>query len=127
MSNTPWDLIDPETKPGRSEHRTTVMSRIGLRHKVMRRVAMRVLGISVESELDKYLAILAVQHAKEKKPELYQSVVDDLMRNPQGLAQLMAAGNSEDGVEMPGSYREIVEEAIERQAAANLKAGELES
>lgn len=126
MSNTPWDLIDPETKPGRSAHRTTVMSRIGLRHKVMRRVAMRVLGISVESELDKYLAILAVQHAKEKKPELYQSVIDDLMQHPQGLAQLMAAGNSEDGAEMPDSYREIVEAAINNQVAANLKARELE-
>lgn len=126
MSQTPWDLIDPETRPGRSAHKTTVMSRIGLRHKVMRRVAMRVLGISVESDLDRLLATLAVQHAKDTKPELFQSVMDDLMQHPEGLAQLMAAGNSEDGAQMPDSYREIVEAAINNQVAANLKTKQLE-
>lgn len=112
---TPWDLIDPETSKGKSAHKAVFMSRVGLRHKVMRRVSMRVLGMNTEAELDRYLAVLAIEHVKKIKPELYNSIVNDLMENPEGFIPLMAANNSEDGASLPSSYKAAVEAAISKQ------------
>ncbi len=111
--NTPWDLIDPETSPGKSKHEAKIMSRIRLRDKIMRRVAMRGFGISVESELDKLAATVLIEKLKNDKPALYAEIIKDLMENPDGIRDLMGTSNSSDG--MPASYRDAVEAGIRRQ------------